>query len=236
MSLLQVDNISTGYGNLNVIFDISIDVQENTIVTLLGSNGSGKSTILKAICGILKITGGEILFLEKRISRISSRQRVNMGISLVPEGRYVFPYLSVKENLRVGALTKRAKPHFEQNINRVHMLFPRLKERWNQPAGTLSGGEQQMLAIGRALMSNPALLMLDEPSLGLAPILVKELFESIKEINRQGTTILLCEQNVHKSLQICHSGYVLENGRIALIGDSSELLSNSDLKKAYMGL
>jgi branched-chain amino acid transport system ATP-binding protein len=202
----------------------------------LGSNGSGKSTILKAICGVLKITHGEIYFSEKRIGKIKSRGRVNMGISLVPEGRYVFPYLSVKENLRVGALTKRAKPHFKKNIERVNILFPRLKERWNQAAGTLSGGEQQMLAIGRALMANPILLMLDEPSLGLAPIPVKELFESIVEINRQGTTILLCEQNVHKSLQICHSGYVLENGKVALFGDSSKLLSNSDLKRAYMGL
>jgi len=236
MSFLKVEQVSTGYGNLNVIFDVSLEVEEKAIVTLLGANGTGKSTILKAICGTLKIKSGGISFSGHDISQLPTRDRVNMGIALVPEGRYVFPYLSVKDNLKVGALTKRAKPFFKQNIKRVHALFPRLKERLHQAAGTLSGGEQQMLAIGRALMANPSLLMLDEPSLGLAPILVGELFDAIVEINRQGTTILLCEQNVHKSLKICNFGYVLENGAVALEGASEDLLSNTDLKKAYMGL
>jgi len=236
MSFLKIDNLSAGYGNLDVIFDITMEVDENKIVTILGSNGAGKSTILKIICGILKLKGGEISFLGKSINELSTRERVNKGITLVPEGRLLFPYLSVLDNLRVGAMPRRAKPHFQDNLARVHDLFPWLHERERQSAGTLSGGEQQMLAIGRALMAHPSLLMLDEPSLGLAPIVVKELFESIVEINKQGTTVFLCEQNVYKSLQICHSGYVLENGKIILTGNSSELLANTELKKAYLGL
>lgn len=236
MSFLRAISLSLAYGKLEVIFDVSFEVQEHKIVTLLGSNGTGKSTLLKALCGVLTPTNGDIHFLGRSIKHLSARQRVNEGIVLVPEGRLPFPYLSVFDNLRVAALSRLAKPHFEKNLQRVYNLFPRLSERKRQQAGTLSGGEQQMLAIGRGLMAHPVLLMLDEPSAGLAPILIKELFRSIRDINRQGTTILLIEQNAYRSLEISDSGYVLENGMITLYGSAVELLSNVSLKKAYMGL
>jgi branched-chain amino acid transport system ATP-binding protein len=236
MSTLKVENLSAGYGSMVVIFDISIEIEEGKIVSLLGANGSGKSTILQVICGYLKHQSGEAIFRGKSIDKLSIRERVNEGIVLVPEGKLLFPYLGVLDNLKIGAMTRRAKPHFEENLKRVYSLFPHLKERENQFAGTLSGGEQQMVAIGRGLMAYPRLIMLDEPTLGLAPLMVNEVFKSIVEINKQGTTVLLVEQNVQRCLEISDFGYVLQNGSIKISGNSRELLTDNELKKAYMGL
>jgi branched-chain amino acid transport system ATP-binding protein len=234
--VLRVKGIEVFYGDLQALRNVSLAVDEKEIVTIVGSNGAGKSTTLMTLSGILHPREGEIHFQEKPIHHISPSRIVEMGIVQIPEGRQLFPTLTVIENLEMGAQFPRAKKVRKETIGWVLQLFPRLQERRSQLAGTLSGGEQQMLAIGRGLMSLPDLLMLDEPSLGLSPILVKTIFKIIKEINQQGTTILLVEQNVFHSLTLSHRGYVLENGSIVLSGSGQDLLKNQHIRQSYLGL
>ncbi|NLY89909.1 MAG: ABC transporter ATP-binding protein [Firmicutes bacterium] len=233
--MLTVENLHVYYGAIHAIQGISFSVRKGEIVTLIGANGAGKSTILKTISGLLQPREGKVFLEGEEISALAPHQIVARGISQVPEGRRVFPELSVLENLVLGAYQRKGKEHLNE-LERVFELFPRLKERKNQPAGTLSGGEQQMLAIGRGLMARPRLLLLDEPSMGLAPLLVKEIFAIIREINAAGTTILLVEQNAHMALSIAQSGYVLETGEIVLSGSAAELVRNEEVRKAYLGL
>jgi branched-chain amino acid transport system ATP-binding protein len=234
--VLRVKGIEVFYGDLQALRNVSLAVDEKEIITIVGSNGAGKSTTLMTLSGILHPRAGEIYFQEKPIHHIPSSRIVEMGIVQIPEGRQLFPTLTVIENLEMGAQFPRAKKMRKETIGWVLQLFPRLQERKSQLAGTLSGGEQQMLAIGRGLMSLPELLMLDEPSLGLSPILVKTIFKIIKEINQQGTTILLVEQNVFHSLTLSHRGYVLENGSIVLSGSGQDLLKNQHIRQSYLGL
>jgi len=234
--VLRVKGIDVFYGDLQALRNVSLAVDEKEIITIVGSNGAGKSTTLMTLSGILCPRAGEIYFQEKPIHHIPSSRIVEMGIVQIPEGRQLFPTLTVIENLEMGAQFPRAKKVRKKTIGWVLQLFPRLQERRSQLAGTLSGGEQQMLAIGRGLMSLPELLMLDEPSLGLSPILVKTIFKIIKEINQQGTTILLVEQNVFHSLTLSHRGYVLENGSIVLSGSGQDLLKNQHIRQSYLGL
>lgn len=234
--MLRVNGIDVFYGDLQALRGISFEVQPKEIIAMVGSNGAGKSTTLMALSGILKSRGGEIFFENQPIHLYSSSKIVEMGISQVPEGRQLFPTLTVLENLEMGARFSKAKKVKKRTMEWVFKLFPRLEERRHQLAGTLSGGEQQMLAIGRGLMACPILLMLDEPSLGLSPILVKTIFDIIKEINGQGTTILLVEQNVFHSLNLSHRGYVLENGSIAMSGTGQDLLKNQHIRQSYLGL
>ena len=234
--MLRVNGIDVFYGDLQSLRSVSFEVQSKEVISMVGSNGAGKSTTLMTLSGILKLKGGEIFFENHPIHLCSSSQIVEMGIVQVPEGRQLFPSLTVIENLEMGARFPKAKKRKKETMEWVYNLFPRLEERKRQLAGTLSGGEQQMLAIGRGLMSCPTLLMLDEPSLGLSPILVKTIFDIIKEINGQGTTILLVEQNVFHSLSLSHRGYVLENGSIAMSGTGQDLLKNQHIRQSYLGL
>jgi len=234
--VLKVNGIEVYYGDLQALRGVSLEVNRGEIVSIVGSNGAGKSTTLMTISGILKPKRGEIQFDQDRIHHYSSSKVVALGIVQIPEGRQLFPTLTVIENLEMGAQFPRAKKLRKETMAWVFKLFPRLEERKSQLAGTLSGGEQQMLAIGRGLMSRPNLLMLDEPSLGLSPILVKAIFDIIKEINGQGTTILLVEQNVFHSLTLSHRGYVLENGSIVMNGTGQELLKNQHIRQSYLGL
>jgi len=234
--MLRVDGIEVFYGDLQALRGVSLEVNEGEIVTIVGSNGAGKSTTLMTLSGILRPRKGEIYFQEKAVHQALTSKIVEMGIVQIPEGRQLFPSLTVVENLEMGAQFPRTKKVREETMEWVFGLFPRLKERRRQRAGTLSGGEQQMLAIGRGLMSQPLLLMLDEPSLGLSPLLVKSIFKIIREINRQGTTILLVEQNVFHSLSLSHRGYVLENGSITLSGAGQDLLKNQHIRQSYLGL
>jgi branched-chain amino acid transport system ATP-binding protein len=233
--LLELDNVKTYYGNIRALKGISIEVKEGEIVCLIGGNGAGKSTTLMTISGILTPEEGDIIYQGQSIISVPPENIVKMGICQVPEGRMIFPLLSVMENLDLGAYLRKDKAGIKDDIKRIFELFPVLHERCNQAGGTLSGGEQQMLAIGRALMARPKLLLLDEPSLGLAPILVDAIFKIIQQINNQGTTILLVEQNAQLALQYSHRGYVLETGEIALTDSSAELLNNEEVKKAYLG-
>ena len=233
--MLEVEKIDVFYGDAQALWDISFKVDKGEIVTLVGSNGSGKSTTLKAISGLVPPSSGEIRLEGARIDHVPAHSIVEMGIAQIPEGRRLWPGLSVLENLELGAYTKGARAVREESLAYVFKLFPRLHERRMQLAGTLSGGEQQMLAIGRGLLSKPKLLILDEPSLGLAPFLVDEVFETIQKINREGTTILLVEQNVNYGLAISNRGYVLETGRIVLSGTGKELLNDEHVKTAYLG-
>jgi len=234
--MLEIKNLEVSYGAINALHGISLSVKARSIVTLIGANGAGKTTTLKTISGLLKPRAGEILCDGKNISGLPPHQIVKLGLSHVPEGRMIFANLTVLENLRMGAYLQRDKAAIRRELEFVFATFPRLKEREQQVAGTLSGGEQQMLAIGRALMSKPKLLLLDEPSLGLAPLLVKTIFEKIVEINRQqGLTILLVEQNANLALEISHFGYVLETGKVVLSGDSAALRQNPQVKSAYLG-
>ncbi|MBA4349400.1 MAG: ABC transporter ATP-binding protein [Thermodesulfovibrio sp.] len=233
--MLKLTSINTSYGHIRALKGISIEVNKGEIVCLLGSNGAGKTTALMTVSGILKPDSGDIYFERESIKGLAPHLIVKKGICQVPEGRRIFPKFTVLENLETGAFVS-AVQNFNKNLERVFSLFPILKERKNQTAGTLSGGEQQMLAIGRALMSNPRLLLLDEPSLGLAPILAGKIFKTIAEINNEGITILLVEQNANAALKLSHRGYVLENGSIKLHGSGEELLHNEDLKKAYLGI
>jgi len=234
--LLTVHKISVFYGDIQALWEVSFHVREGEIVTLVGSNGAGKTTTLKTISGILPPASGTILFRGEDITRRPTHQIVEKGISLIPEGRRLFPRMSVLENLEMGAYPRRTRRKKNETLGQVFELFPILKERKTQLVGTLSGGEQQMVAIGRGLMALPRLLLIDEPSLGLAPLVVKELFHVIQEINRQGVTVLLVEQNIHQALKIAHRAYILETGRVTLEGKGEELLNHSYVKTAYLGV
>ena len=235
-TMLKVDKLGFAYGDLKVLWDIDLTVNQGEIVTLVGSNGAGKSTTLKNVSRLVSWGSGSIHFEGEDLSRLEPHQIVERGIVQVPEGRKIFPEMTVMENLRMGSFPKSTRADREKNVERAFSLFPRLKEREKQLGGTLSGGEQQMLAIARGLMANPRLLLLDEPSLGLSPLLVKNIFSIISEINRQGVTILLVEQNVYQSLHIAHRAYVLETGRVVLTGTGAELLNDDHVKKAFLGM
>ncbi|MGI6308591.1 MAG: ABC transporter ATP-binding protein [Dethiobacteria bacterium] len=233
--MLLVENVSTFYGNIQALKKINFTVEEGEIVTLIGANGAGKTTTLLTISGLLKPAEGRINFCDKKIDDFPPHEIVKLGISHVPEGRRIFPRLTLMENLEMGAYTRRDKDGLQQDLKTVFDTFPQLKGREKQFAGTLSGGEQQMLAIGRALMSRPKLLLLDEPSMGLAPMVVQEIFRIIEDINRQGTTILLVEQNAQLALRVAHRGYVLETGQVTLHDEASSLLENDEVRKTYLG-
>ena len=234
--ILKIENIDIFYDDLQVIWSVSFEVNRGEIVALLGSNGAGKSTILNTVSGLLTPASGSITFEDQRLDQVPAHKVIELGIAQVPEGRRLFPEMTVRENLIMGSLTPKAKAKRHESIEWVFRLFPRLQEREKQMAGTLSGGEQQMLALGRGLMSLPKLIMLDEPSLGLAPILVAEIFNIIKRIQQEGVTVLVVEQNTKHTLQICHRGYVLENGRVVLDGTGQELLDNEHVKQSYLGI
>jgi len=234
--LLKIKNLHTYYGAIHALKGISLEVPRGKIVTLLGANGAGKSTTLKSITGLVKVKKGEIIFKGKDITNSATHRVIQGGIALIPEGRQIFPNLTVRENLLMGAYARDDEDGIQKDMEWVLELFPRLKERINQMGGTLSGGEQQMLAVGRGLMSHPELLMLDEPSLGLAPMLVKEIFEIIRQINSEGETILLIEQNAMAALKIADYGYILETGNIVLKGSAEALLHNEDVRKVYLGV
>lgn len=234
-SMLKIEDINVFYGAIHAIKGVSLEVNQGEIVTLIGANGAGKSTILRTVSGLLKPKEGTISFEDSVISGMPAHEIVAKGISQVPEGRRIFAEMTVMENLELGAFTRKDKAGIKEDLEMVFTRFPRLKERMTQDAGTLSGGEQQMLAMGRALMSRPRLLLLDEPSMGLAPLLIKEIFNIIVDINKAGTTVLLVEQNANMALSIAHRAYVLETGRITLSGDAKELAASEDVRKAYLG-
>lgn len=234
-TMLTVNDINVFYGAIHAIKGVSLEVNEGEIVTLIGANGAGKSTILRTISGLLKPKTGSIQFVGQEIAGMPAHEIVKTGISQVPEGRRIFAEMSVLENLELGAFTRKDNDGIKADMELVFERFPRLKERIGQLAGTLSGGEQQMLAMGRALMSRPRLLLLDEPSMGLAPLLIKEIFAIIQDINKTGTTVLLVEQNANMALSIAHRAYVLETGRITLSGDAKELAASDEVRKAYLG-
>jgi branched-chain amino acid transport system ATP-binding protein len=234
--VLKVEHIDVFYGDLQVLWDVSFEVKQGEIVVLLGANGAGKSTTIKTVSSLLKPAGGSITFEGTRLDQLPSHKIIDCGIAHVPEGRRLFSEMTVEENLIVGSLSDKAKSQRIETMNWIYDLFPRLRERRKQPGGTLSGGEQQMLAIGRGLMSRPKLVMFDEPSLGLAPILVTEVFRIVEMVNQQGVTVLLVEQNVKQTLSMCHRAYVLENGRITLSGTGQEFLNNEHIKEAYLGI
>jgi branched-chain amino acid transport system ATP-binding protein len=234
--LLKVENLDVFYGDLQALRGVSLNVEEGEIVTIIGSNGAGKSTIIKTISGILHARKGSITWFNRPISNISTSAIVEAGIIQIPEGRQLFPSMSVLENLELGALNPKARKNKKESLKKIFGLFPRLEERKNQSAGTLSGGEQQMLAIGRGLMSRPRILTLDEPSLGLSPLLVRSIFSIISQINQEGTTILLIEQNIHYALHMAQRAYILENGEIIKQGPAPELLQDDHIRQTYLGL
>jgi branched-chain amino acid transport system ATP-binding protein len=235
MILLDLQNVKICYGKLEAVKGVSLDVREGEIVVVIGANGAGKSTILRALSGLNRIVSGEIRYFNQRIDGLPAHQITKLGISHVPEGRRLFPRLSVLDNLKLGAYLQTDRKQINQNLREIFAHLPVLSNRREQQAGTLSGGEQQMLTIGRALMSNPKLLLLDEPSLGLAPLIVREIARIIREINGRGVAIVLVEQNAHMALRLANRGYVLETGKIALHGPSEDLLNNEHVKKAYLG-
>lgn len=234
--MLELKSVRTYYGNIEALKEISLTVSEGEIITLIGANGAGKSTTLMSISGIVPPRFGEIRFLDKPIHHLNPDEIVTLGISQVPEGRRIFPQLTVLENLDMGAFLRKDRAGIKKDMDHIFTLFPILAERQHQGGGTLSGGEQQMLAISRALMARPRLLLMDEPSLGLAPLIVRVIFDIIKKINEEGTTIFLVEQNAHMALKVAHRGYVMENGRITLEGNAQNLLVNEEVKKAYLGI
>ena len=234
--MLKISNAEMGYGESQVIFGVSLEVHENEIVSLLGSNAAGKSTLIQGVSGINKLWGGTIEFEGQDITHVSPEKRVEMGIIQCPEGRQLFPTMTVLDNLRMGAYSKRGRKDFDKNLEKVFHIFPKLEERASQLAGSMSGGEQQMCAIGRALMANPKLLIFDEPSLGLAPIITQQVFNTIEQIKKENITILLVEQNVQKALKMSDRAYVLESGSIAMSGKGLELLADENLKKTYLGI
>src|SRR5512140_3403577 len=234
--MLEVRGIDAGYGDVQVLFGLSLNVSEKEIVTLLGSNGAGKTTTLRCICGVLSPGKGEVLFRGQPLSQTAAAERAGLGIALVPEGRELWPQLTVRENLELGAYHPRVRASAARNLDRVMSLFPRLRERSGQVAGSLSGGQQQMCAIGRALMTEPIFLMLDEPSLGLAPVLVDQVMSTIADLHAGGLTVLLVEQNLRKALEIAERGTVIETGRVRLSGASAELAANPEIRAAYLGL
>ena len=233
--LLKVENIRVYYDSVEAIRDVSIELEEGELVTLLGANGAGKTTVLNTISGLIKPASGQILFRGERIDGISPHRIVALGIGHVPEGRRVFPYMTVYENLKMGGYTQRDRVEFGKELDAVYELFPKLKERAKQAAGTLSGGEQQMLAIGRSLMSNPSVLLMDEPSIGLSPIMVAALADAIAELHRRGKSVILVEQNAAVALKLAQRGYVMETGRIVLEGTAETLASDKSVKEAYLG-
>ncbi|HEV8310899.1 MAG TPA: ABC transporter ATP-binding protein [Methylomirabilota bacterium] len=235
-ALLTLDGLAAGYGDLLAVRSASLEVREGECVALIGANGAGKTTTLRAISGLIPARAGRIVFAGQVLRGLTPRDIVGLGLAHVPEGRQIFPSLTVRENLEMGARTPTARAGRIASFDAVFALFPRLREREGQLAGTLSGGEQQMLAIARGLMARPRLLLLDEPSLGLAPLMVRTIFEIVETVNRQGTTILLVEQNVLRALQVCHRGYVLENGEVTLTGPRDELLGSGHIRQAYLGL
>ena len=235
MAVLEIKDLEVYYGMIQAIKGVSFQVQEGEVIALIGANGAGKTTILHTITGLLEAKKGSVIFDGKDITKTPAHKIVSMGMAHVPEGRRVFANLSVYQNLKMGAYTRKDKQEIEETLKTVYKRFPRLEERKNQLAGTLSGGEQQMLAMGRALMSHPRIILMDEPSMGLSPIFVNEIFDIIKEVSASGTTVLLVEQNAKKALSISDRGYVLETGKIVLEGDSKDLLNNDSIKKAYLG-
>lgn len=234
--MLKVEHLEVAYGKIQALWDVSFEVREHEIVALVGANGAGKSTTLKTISGLLRPQGGSMRLGERRLDTLSPPEIVELGVVHVPEGRKLFPDMTVRENLLLGGYARPARPHRERRLAQVYEIFPRLKERADQLAGTLSGGEQQMVAIGRGLMAGPNILMLDEPSLGLAPIMVEEMFRVIEEINQRGVTVLLVEQNTEHALDLAHRGYVLESGHVVLSGTGKELLASAKVREAYLGL
>lgn len=235
--MLKLENIQTGYGNILAIKDVNLEINEGEIITLIGANGAGKSTTLMTISGVVPTRAGRILFNGREIQKKEPDEIVRMGICQVPEGRHIFPELTVQENLDMGAFLRSDKKEIKRDVDYVFSLFPILAERRGQDGGTLSGGEQQMLAMSRALMARPKLLLLDEPSMGLAPLVIRQIFEIIKQINTENnTTIFLVEQNANQALHIADRGYVIENGKIVFSGDAESLLNNSDIQKAYLGI
>jgi branched-chain amino acid transport system ATP-binding protein len=233
--LLEIKGLDVYYGDIQALWDVSLQVEEGTIVALVGANGAGKTTLLKTVSGLVRSSAGEISFQGKPIQNLNPKEIVERGVLQVPEGRRLFPSLTVLENLRLGAYIRRARPFFAESLERVYALFPVLKNRKDQKAGTLSGGEQQMLAIGRALMAQPKIILLDEPSLGLSPILVKTIFQLIGSLNEQKTTILLVEQNINQALKIAHQAYVLKTGRVVMSGKGEDLLKDEEIRNAYIG-
>ena len=235
MSMLEIRDLVVNYGAINAIKGVSFDVNQGEVIALIGANGAGKTTILHTITGLVKAKSGSVMFEGKELLKTPPHKIVEMGMAHVPEGRRIFQQLSVYKNLSLGAFTRKDKGEFEANLKMVYEKFPRLEERKKQIAGTLSGGEQQMLAMGRALMSQPKIILMDEPSMGLSPLFVTEVFDIIEEIKKSGTTVLLVEQNAKKALEIADRAYVLETGKIALSGDAKELMNNDSVKKAYLG-
>lgn len=235
MAMLEVKDLEVHYGLIKAIKGVSFEVNQGEVIALIGANGAGKTTILHTITGLLSASNGSVIFDDVDITKIAAHKIVSMGMAHVPEGRRVFANLNVIQNLKLGAYTRKDKEEISNNLDMVFTRFPRLKERQNQLAGTLSGGEQQMLAMGRALMSNPKIILMDEPSMGLSPIFVNEIFDIIRSVKADGTTVLLVEQNAKKALTIADRAYVLETGNIALTGKASDLLNNEDIKKAYLG-
>jgi branched-chain amino acid transport system ATP-binding protein len=235
-SMLEVDSLVAGYGPTQVIHGLSLRVREGGVTALLGANGAGKTTLMKTLCGLLPAQGGTLRFLGEDIGRSAADRRVLAGLVLVPEGRMVFPSLTVYENLRLGGINARARPRWRHNIDRVFDVFPRLRERSSQQAMTLSGGEQQMLAIGRGLMAEPRLMLLDEPTLGLAPVMALEIFALVRRLTSEGLTMLLAEQDVHRTLQVASHAYVVENGRATAEGPAAEIAGDPRIRQAYLGL
>lgn len=235
MAMLEIKGLDVYYGMIQAIKNVSFEVNEGEVIALIGANGAGKTTILHTITGLLEAQKGSVMFNGTDITKVPAHKIVSMGMAHVPEGRRVFANLSVLQNLKMGAYTRKDKNEIEETLQNVYQRFPRLKERQNQLAGTLSGGEQQMLAMGRALMSHPKIILMDEPSMGLSPIFVNEIFDIIKEVSASGTTVLLVEQNAKKALSISDRAYVLETGKIVLDGDADDLLNNDSIKKAYLG-
>ncbi len=235
MAMLEIKDLEVYYGMIHALKGLSFEVNEGEVIALIGANGAGKTTILHTVTGLLSPKSGQILFEGQDISKIPAHKIVSMGMAHVPEGRRVFASLSVLENLKMGAYTRKDKIEMEETLQRIYKRFPRLEERKNQPAGTLSGGEQQMLAMGRALMSQPKIILMDEPSMGLSPIFVNEIFDIIREVSESGTTVLLVEQNAKKALSIADRAYVLETGKIVLEGEASKLMDDDSVKKAYLG-
>lgn len=233
--MLEVKNINVHYGVIHALKDVSIEVREGEVVSLIGANGAGKTTLLHTISGLLKKTNGDIFFLNNSLNKMNAKNIVKEGITQVPEGRHIFSGMSVYENLIMGAYLRKDKEAIKEDLKDIYFRFPILEQRSSQDASTLSGGEQQMLAMGRALMARPKILLLDEPSMGLAPILVKEIFNIIKDINEKGTTVLLVEQNAKMALSIAHRAYVMETGKIVMSGTGEELIKSADIQKAYLG-
>jgi len=236
MALLEIHQMSVHYGRIQALEELSISVEEGEIVTLIGANGAGKTTTMRATAGLLPLSHGSITFQGEDITKVRGHKRVKQGISLTPEGRGIFPAMTVMENLDMGAYGRNDKAGIKEDLERVFDLFPRVKERLSQKGGTMSGGEQQMLAIGRALMSRPKLLLLDEPSMGLAPQFIRQVFKIIRQVNEQGTTVLLVEQNANQALALADKAYVLETGKITHTGTGKELLANAAIKEAYLGV